>query len=166
MSEINGILLLRAFEGKDRVHIIDFDIKQELQWPSLFQSLASMTNPLSHDRITGIGESKQELNDTRDRLAGFAEALNLPFEFHSVVDSSNSTIVLMAEQEAEHNEARLETRVSNSLNYYSAIFNSIGSSLSLASQARIKVEEMFVRTLLVKETIGWRGTRALRSGES
>ncbi|XP_022143485.1 scarecrow-like protein 28 [Momordica charantia] len=28
-------MLLRAFEGKDRVHIIDFDIKQGLQWPSL-----------------------------------------------------------------------------------------------------------------------------------
>ncbi|CBI34712.3 unnamed protein product, partial [Vitis vinifera] len=41
-------ILLRAFEGKDRVHIIDFDIKQGLQWPSLFQSLASRTNPPSH----------------------------------------------------------------------------------------------------------------------
>ncbi|KAF2297731.1 hypothetical protein GH714_002483 [Hevea brasiliensis] len=79
-------ILLRAFEGKDRVHIIDFDIKQGLQWPSLFQSLASRTNPPSHVRITGIGESKQELNETGDRLAGFAEALNLPFEFHPVVD--------------------------------------------------------------------------------
>ncbi|KAM1146097.1 hypothetical protein ACFX13_038765 [Malus domestica] len=95
MSEKNGILLLKAFEGKDRVHIIDFDIKQELQWPSLFQSLASMTNPLSHDRITGIGESKQELNETRDRLAGFAEALNLPFEFHSVVDRLEDVRVWM-----------------------------------------------------------------------
>ncbi|OAY59867.1 scarecrow-like protein 28 [Manihot esculenta] len=79
-------ILLRAFEGKDRVHIIDFDIKQGLQWPSLFQSLASRTNPPSHIRITGIGESKQELNETGDRLARFAEAFNLPFEFHPVVD--------------------------------------------------------------------------------
>jgi hypothetical protein len=30
--------------------------------------------------------SEQELNKTGDRLAGFAEALNLPFKFHSVVD--------------------------------------------------------------------------------
>nr|DAD48001.1 TPA_asm: hypothetical protein HUJ06_017938 [Nelumbo nucifera] len=79
-------MLLRAFEGKDRVHIIDFDIKQGLQWPSLFQSLASRPNPPSHVRITGIGESKQELLETGDRLAGFADALSLPFEFHAVVD--------------------------------------------------------------------------------
>ncbi|XP_021895334.1 scarecrow-like protein 28 [Carica papaya] len=79
-------MLLRAFEGKDRVHIIDFDIKQGLQWPSFFQSLACRRNPPTHVRITGIGESKQELNETGDRLAVFAESLNLPFEFHPVVD--------------------------------------------------------------------------------
>ncbi|KAG5222157.1 scarecrow transcription factor family protein [Salix suchowensis] len=186
-------MLLRAFEGKDRVHIIDFDIKQGLQWPCLFQSLASRTNPPSHVRITGIGESKQELNETGDRLAGFAEALNLPFEFHPVVDrledvrlwmlhvkerecvaincifqmhktlydgsggalrdflglirSTNPTIVLMAEQEAEHNGPNLETRVCNSLKYYSAIFDSIDSSLPLDSPVRIKLEEMYAREI-------------------
>lgn len=186
-------MLLRAFEGKDRVHIIDFDIKQGLQWPSLFQSLASRTNPPSHVRITGIGESKQELNETGDRLAGFAEALNLPFEFHPVVDrledvrlwmlhvkeresvaincifqmhktlydgnggalrdflglirSTNPTIVLMAEQEAEHNAPTLETRVCNSLKYYSAIFDSINSSLPVDSSVRIKIEDMFGRDI-------------------
>ncbi|KAE8657334.1 Scarecrow-like protein 28 [Hibiscus syriacus] len=182
-------ILLRAFEGKDRVHIIDFNIKQGLQWPSLFQSLASRANPPSHVRVTGIGESKQELNETGDRLSGFAEALNLPFEFHPVVDrledvrlwmlhvkenetvavncvfqlhktlydgngvalrnflglirSTNPTVVIMAEQEAEHNVLSLEARVSNSLRYYSAIFDSIDSSLPMESPDGIKVEEMF-----------------------
>ncbi|XWS49884.1 hypothetical protein CRYUN_Cryun12cG0041600 [Craigia yunnanensis] len=186
-------ILLRVFEGKDRVHIIDFDIKQGLQWPSLFQSLASRTNPPSHVRVTGIGESKQELNETGDRLAGFAEALNLPFEFHPVVDrledvrlwmlhvkekesvavncvfqlhktlydgnggalgdflglirSTNPTVVIMAEQEAEHNVLSLEARVTNSLRYYSAIFDSVDSSLPLDSPVRIKIEEMFAREI-------------------
>ncbi|KAE8671554.1 Scarecrow-like protein 28 [Hibiscus syriacus] len=186
-------ILLRAFEGKDRVHIIDFDIKQGLQWPSLFQSLASRTNPPSHVRVTGIGESKQELNETGYRLSGFAEALNLPFEFHPVVDrledvrlwmlhvkeketvavncafqlhktlydgnggalrdflglirSTNPTVVIMAEQEAEHNVHSLEARVANSLRYYSAIFDSIDSSLPMESPVRIKVEEMFAREI-------------------
>lgn len=183
-------MLLRAFEGKDRVHIIDFDIKQGLQWPSLFQSLASRANPPSHVRITGIGESKQELNETGDRLSGFAESLNLPFEFHPVVDrledvrlwmlhvkehetvavncvlqlhktlydssggalrdflglirSTNPSIVITAEQEAEHNGARLEARVCNSLKYYSALFDCIDESgLSQESGMRLKIEEMF-----------------------
>ncbi|VFR01899.1 unnamed protein product [Cuscuta campestris] len=80
-------ILLRVFEGKEKVHIIDFDIKQGLQWPGLFQSLASRNNPPSHIRITGVGESKQELLRTSERLSGFAERLNLSFEFHPVVDS-------------------------------------------------------------------------------
>ncbi|XP_042420873.1 protein DWARF AND LOW-TILLERING-like [Zingiber officinale] len=78
--------LLRAFEGKDRVHIIDFDIRQGLQWPSLLQSLASRPNPPNHVKITGVGESRQDLQDAGCALTRLAESLCLPFEFHSVVD--------------------------------------------------------------------------------
>ncbi|URE19692.1 GRAS domain family [Musa troglodytarum] len=79
--------LLKALEGRDRVHIIDFNIKQGLQWPSLFQSLASRRpNPPSHVRLTGVGESRQDLQDTGIRLARLAESFNLAFEFHAVVD--------------------------------------------------------------------------------
>ncbi|GAV68911.1 GRAS domain-containing protein [Cephalotus follicularis] len=203
-------ILLRAFEGKDRVHIIDFDIKQGLQWPSFFQSLASRNNPPSNVRITGIGESKQQLNETGDRLAGFAEALNLPFEFHPVVDrledvrlwmlhvkeregvavncifqlhkmlydanggalrdffglirSTNPTVVLMAEQEAEHNAPNLETRVANSLKYYSAIFDSIDCSLPLDSPARIKIEDMFARE--IRNIVACEGSDRIERHES
>ncbi|KAK4802787.1 hypothetical protein SAY86_000990 [Trapa natans] len=79
-------IILRSFNGKDRVHVIDFDIKQGLQWPGLLQSLSARANPPSHVRITGVGDSKQELVETGERLAMFAEALSLPFEFHAVVD--------------------------------------------------------------------------------
>ncbi|KNA06766.1 hypothetical protein SOVF_178030 [Spinacia oleracea] len=186
-------MLLRAFEGKDKVHIIDFDIKQGLQWASFFQSLATRANPPSHVRLTGIGESKQELVETGDRLANFAEAFNLPFEFHPVVDrledvrlwmlhvkegesvavncifqlhktlydanngafrdfmglirSTNPTALVMAEQEAEHNEPNLEMRVCNSLRYYSAVFDSIDSTLPFDIPARVKIEEMFGREI-------------------
>ncbi|XP_010545969.1 PREDICTED: scarecrow-like protein 28 [Tarenaya hassleriana] len=186
-------MLLRAFQGKERVHIIDFDIKQGLQWPSFFQSLAARPNPPLHVRITGIGESKQELNETGDRLYGFAEALNLPFEFHSVVDrledvrlwmlhvkegesvavncvfqlhktlydttgaairdfmglirSTNPIALVIAEQEAEHNTDHLETRICNSLRYYSAIFDSLHFNLPTDSLIRVKIEEMFGREI-------------------
>ncbi|OIV93517.1 hypothetical protein TanjilG_28674 [Lupinus angustifolius] len=203
-------MLLRAFERKDKVHIIDFDIKQGLQWPSLFQSLASRTNPPSHVRITGIGESKLELNETGDRLAGFAEALNLPFEFHAVVDrledvrlwmlhvkehesvavncalqlhktlydgtggalrdflrlirSTNPTVVVMAEQEAEHNDPRLETRVCNALRYYSALFDSIDHCLPQESPMRVKIEEMYARE--IRNIIACEGSHRLERHES
>ncbi|KAK7389217.1 hypothetical protein VNO78_24053 [Psophocarpus tetragonolobus] len=204
-------MLLRAFEGKDRVHIIDFDIKQGLQWPSLFQSLASRANPPTHVRITGIGESKQELNETGDRLAGFADALNLPFDFHPVVDrledvrlwmlhvkehetvavncvlqlhktlydgsggalrdflglirSTNPSIVVMAEQEAEHNEPRLEARVCNSLKYYSALFDSMEESgLPQESAVRVKIEEMYAKE--IRNIVGCEGRDRLERHQS
>ncbi|KAK8963199.1 Scarecrow-like protein 28 [Platanthera guangdongensis] len=185
--------LLQAFDGKERVHIIDFDIKQGLQWPSLFQSLASLPNRPGHVRLTGIGESKQEVHDTGVRLAGLAQTLKLPFEFHSVVDriqdvrlwmlhvkesecvavncvlqlhhalyndsrivladllrlirSTNPSIVLMAETEAEHNELRWEKRFVNALKYYSAVFDLLDHSLAEDSSSRLKIEEMFARKI-------------------
>ncbi|KAL1830109.1 hypothetical protein DCAR_0209518 [Daucus carota subsp. sativus] len=203
-------VLLRGFEGKDRVHIIDFDIKQGLQWPSFFQSLAFRNNPPSHVRITGIGESKQDLIETGERLAGFARALNLQFEFHPVVDrledvrlwmlhvkegecvavncifqlhkmlydgsggilmdflgllrSTNPTIVVMAEQEADHNYQSLETRLYNSLKYYGAIFDSLDLGLPQDSLARIKIEEMFGRE--IKNIISCEGRDRLERHEN
>ncbi|KAK1374788.1 scarecrow-like protein 28 [Heracleum sosnowskyi] len=203
-------ILLRGFEGKDKVHIIDFNIKQGLQWPSFFQSLAFRSKPPSHVRITGIGESKQDLIETGERLAGFAEALNLQFEFHPVVDrledvrlwmlhvkegecvavncifqlhkllydgsggilmdfmgllrSTNPTIVVMAEQEADHNCRSLETRLYNSLKYYGAIFDSLDLGLPQDSLARIKIEEMFARE--IKNIIACEGRDRLERHEN
>ncbi|XP_020571989.1 scarecrow-like protein 28 [Phalaenopsis equestris] len=185
--------LMRAFEGKDRVHIIDLDIKQGLQWPSLFQSLASRPNPPKHVRITGIGESKPEIQSTGARLAGLADSLNLPFQFHAVVDqledvrlwmlhvkegeclavncvlqlhkmlyddtggslrdlmcvvrSTNPAIVLVAEEEADHNHHQLEVRFANSLNYYAAVFDALNVSLPEDSSERLKIEKMFARKI-------------------
>ncbi|CAL9164266.1 unnamed protein product [Musa hybrid cultivar] len=185
--------LLKAFEGRDRVHIIDLDIKQGLQWPSLLQSLASRPSPPSHLRITGVGESRQDLQDTGAALARLAESLNLPFEFHAVADrledvrlwmlhvkreecvavncvltmhkalsdesgkafmdllglirSTRPEIVVMAEQEAKHNEPNWETRFSRSLSYYAAIFDSMDYALPRDSPARIKVEQVFAREI-------------------
>ncbi|KAG6547419.1 hypothetical protein Mapa_010867 [Marchantia paleacea] len=80
-------IILQAFEQCDRVHVIDFDIKQGLQWPALFQSLAARPGgPPSHVRVTGVGDCKEDVQDTGDRLAEFAEALDLQFEFHAVID--------------------------------------------------------------------------------
>ena len=53
----------------------------------------------------------------------------------------------MAEQEAEHNDHSLEKRVSNSMQYYSAIFESKDSSLPLDSSVRLKIEEMFAHEI-------------------
>eukprot|EP00250_Pteridium_aquilinum_P012590 c20819_g2_i1 orf=545-2635(-) len=78
--------ILEAFEGHQRVHIIDCDIMQGLQWPALFHILASRPEGPPCVRITGIGTSLEALEATGKRLSDFANTLGMPFEFHSVAD--------------------------------------------------------------------------------
>lgn len=186
-------IILQAFDGADRVHVIDFDVKQGLQWPALFQSLAAREcGPPSHIRITGIGDCKEDLLETGDRLAEFAEEFNIPFAFHVVIDrledvrlwmlhvkeneavavncisqlhrvlydsgdtikdflnligSTKPKVVAMVEQEGSHNSAHFESRFLESLQYYSAIFDSLEASLARESTARGQVEQLFAREI-------------------
>lgn len=75
-----------AFEREDRVHIIDLDIMQGLQWPGLFHILASRPGGPPFVRLTGLGTSMEALEATGKRLSDFAEKLGLPFEFSPVAD--------------------------------------------------------------------------------
>lgn len=73
--------ILQALDGEDRVHVIDLDIMQGLQWPGLFHILASSGRKIRSVRITGVGSSIELLESTGRRLAEFATSLGLPFEF-------------------------------------------------------------------------------------
>lgn len=75
-----------AFEREERVHIIDLDIMQGLQWPGLFHILASRPGGPPHVRLTGLGTSMESLEATGKRLSDFAEKLGLPFEFHPMAE--------------------------------------------------------------------------------
>ncbi|XP_059662953.1 scarecrow-like protein 23 [Cornus florida] len=74
--------IFQALDGEDRVHVIDLDIMQGLQWPGLFHILASRSKKIRSMRITGVGSSIELLEATGRRLADFASSLGLPFEFH------------------------------------------------------------------------------------
>ncbi|KAI8526705.1 hypothetical protein RHMOL_Rhmol12G0016300 [Rhododendron molle] len=76
--------IFQAVDGEDRVHIIDLDIMQGLQWPGLFHILASRPKKIRSIRITGVGSSIELLESTGRRLAEFASSFGLPFEFHPV----------------------------------------------------------------------------------
>lgn len=75
-----------AFDREERVHIIDLDIMQGLQWPGLFHILASRPGGPPFVRMTGLGTSMEALEATGKRLSDFAEKLGLPFEFNPVAD--------------------------------------------------------------------------------
>ncbi|CAL5390065.1 unnamed protein product [Camellia sinensis] len=75
-----------ALEREDRVHIIDLDIMQGMQWPGLFHVLASRPGGPPFVRLTGLGTSMDSLEATGKRLSDFAHKLGLPFEFSPVAD--------------------------------------------------------------------------------
>ncbi|XP_072997226.1 protein SCARECROW 2 [Typha latifolia] len=75
-----------AFEREERVHIIDLDIMQGLQWPGLFHILASRPGGPPRVRLTGLGSSIESLEATGKRLSDFADTLGLPFEFCAVAE--------------------------------------------------------------------------------
>ncbi|KAK9690595.1 hypothetical protein RND81_09G139600 [Saponaria officinalis] len=75
-----------AFQREERVHIIDLDIMQGLQWPGLFHILASRPGGPPYVRLTGLGSSTEALEATGKRLSDFAEKLGLQFEFVGVAE--------------------------------------------------------------------------------
>ncbi|KAL5206874.1 hypothetical protein ABZP36_035083 [Zizania latifolia] len=79
-----------AFEREERVHIIDLDIMQGLQWPGLFHILASRPGGPPSVKLTGLGASMEALEATGKRLSDFADTLGLPFEFCPVADKAGN----------------------------------------------------------------------------
>ncbi|XP_051126096.1 scarecrow-like protein 23 [Andrographis paniculata] len=74
----------QAVDGADHVHVIDLDIMQGLQWPGLLHILASKSRRIKSLRITGLGPSGDLLAATGRRLAEFAAAFSIPFQFQAV----------------------------------------------------------------------------------
>ncbi|KAI3829543.1 hypothetical protein L1987_03669 [Smallanthus sonchifolius] len=174
-----------AFEREDRVHIIDLDIMQGLQWPGLFHILASRSGGPPFVRLTGLGNSLDALEATGKRLSDFADKLGLPFEFSAVADkvgnlnperlnvskreavavhwlqhslydvtgSDTNTlwflqrlapkVVTVVEQDLSHAGSFLG-RFVEAIHYYSALFDSLGSSYGEESEERHVVEQQLL----------------------
>ncbi|CAL1362781.1 unnamed protein product [Linum trigynum] len=90
----NGAMI-EAFKGEKRVHIVDFDINQGNQYITLIQTLANQGGKLPYLRLTGVDdpESVQRPNGGLVmiglRLEQLAEALKVPFEFHTVASTTS-----------------------------------------------------------------------------
>ncbi|PPD92788.1 hypothetical protein GOBAR_DD10264 [Gossypium barbadense] len=76
--------MLEAFRWHDRVHIIDLDIMQGLQWSALFHTLATRTEGPPFVTITGLGRSMKLLVETGNQLSNIARQFGIPFDFHPI----------------------------------------------------------------------------------
>ncbi|KAG6714152.1 hypothetical protein I3842_05G189200 [Carya illinoinensis] len=173
--------ILEAFEGKKRVHVIDFSMNQGMQWPALMQALALRPGGPPAFRLTGIGppapDNSDHLQEVGWKLAQLAETIHVEFEYRgfvansladlnasmldlrprevesvavnsvfelhkllarpgaiekvfSVVKQMKPDIVTVVEQEANHNGPVFLDRFTESLHYYSTMFDSLEGSVS------------------------------------
>ncbi|GMJ04452.1 REPRESSOR OF GA, REPRESSOR OF GA1-3 1, repressor of GA [Hibiscus trionum] len=181
--------ILEAFEGKERVHVIDFSMNQGMQWPALMQALALRPGGPPAFRLTGIGppshDNSDHLQEVGWKLAQLAETIHVEFEYRgfvansladldasmldlrpseveavavnsvfelhkllarpgaidkvfSVVKQMKPEIVTIVEQEANHNGPVFLDRFTESLHYYSTLFDSLEGSVS--SQDKVMSE--------------------------
>ncbi|KAG1346218.1 DELLA protein GAI [Cocos nucifera] len=83
--------ILEAFDGYDRVHVIDFNLMDGLQWPALIQALALRAGGPPFLRLTGIGppspDGRDALREVGLRLAELARSVRVRFAFRGVAAS-------------------------------------------------------------------------------
>nr|QAT94459.1 RGL1 [Litchi chinensis] len=84
--------ILEAFATATRVHVVDFTLKQGVQWPALMQALALRPGGPPAFRLTGIGPPQPDNSDALQqvglRLAHLADAIGVEFEFRGFVAKS------------------------------------------------------------------------------
>ncbi|KAF5193507.1 Della protein gai1 [Thalictrum thalictroides] len=84
--------ILDSLVDSNRVHIIDFSMKQGIQWPALMQALAMRPNGPPKFRLTGVGPPQPDNTDALQqvgwKLAQFAENLHIEFEYRGFVANS------------------------------------------------------------------------------
>jgi DELLA protein len=173
--------ILEAFAGCRRVHVVDFGIKQGMQWPALLQALALRPGGPPSFRLTGVGPPQPDETDALQqvgwKLAQFAHTIGVDFQYRGLVAATladlepfmlqpeaeedpneepeviavNSVfemhrllaqpgalekvlgtvravrprIVTVVEQEANHNTGNFLDRFTESLHYYSTMFDSL-----------------------------------------
>ncbi|KAF2296743.1 hypothetical protein GH714_001600 [Hevea brasiliensis] len=91
--------ILEAVTQDRRIHIVDYDIMEGIQWASLMQSLVSRKDgpPTPHLRITALsrgGNGRRSIGtvqETGRRLVAFAASIGQPFSFHQCRLDSDET---------------------------------------------------------------------------
>ncbi|KAF8683612.1 hypothetical protein HU200_044534 [Digitaria exilis] len=79
--------ILEAVSGDRRVHVVDYDIAEGVQWASLMQAMTSRPDgvPPPHLRITAVsrggGGGARAVQEAGRRLAAFAASIGQPFSF-------------------------------------------------------------------------------------
>ncbi|XP_074582632.1 DELLA protein RHT-1-like [Curcuma longa] len=191
--------ILEAFTGCHRVHVVDFGLKQGMQWPALLQALALRPGGPPSFRLTGIGppqpDNSDELQEVGWKLTMLSENIGIDFHFRGFLASSladvepqmllepegkkgerdggdeavavNSVmelhqllarpgavekvlgmaralrprIMTVVEEEANHNGRTFLERFTESLHYYSSMFDSLENGANGGAEEEIEEQQ-------------------------
>ncbi|KAH0926282.1 LOW QUALITY PROTEIN: hypothetical protein HID58_018538, partial [Brassica napus] len=139
--------ILEAMEGEKMV------LCEPDQWLALIQAYNSRPEGPPHLRITGVHHHKEVLDQMAHRLIEEAEKLYIPFQFRhqlrvktgealAVSSGLSPNIMVVTEQDSDHNGSTLMERLLESLYTYAALFDCLENKIPRTSQDRIKVEKM------------------------
>ncbi|KAJ6852583.1 putative DELLA protein SLN1 [Iris pallida] len=80
--------ILEAFDGADRVHVVDLGLMHGLQWPALIQAFARRPGGAPSVRLTGVGppspDGRDSLRETGVKLAELARTVGVRFSFMGI----------------------------------------------------------------------------------
>ncbi|GMP79339.1 hypothetical protein CsSME_00034923 [Camellia sinensis var. sinensis] len=145
--------ILEAVAQDKRVHVVDYDIMEGIQWASLMQALVSRKDgpPAPHLRITAIsrgGASRRSIGtvqETGRRLIAFAASIDSIASFLSGAKTLNPRLVTLAEEEVGPvGDGGFAGRFMDSLHHYSAVYDSLEAGFPMQSRARELVERVFL----------------------
>ncbi|WZZ63295.1 hypothetical protein YC2023_063402 [Brassica napus] len=119
--------ILESVTTARRVHVIDLGLNQGMQWPALMQALAVRPGGPPSFRLTGVGPPQTESSDSLQqlgwKLAQFAQAIGVEFEFKGLAAESLSDL----EPEMFETRPESETLVVNSVFELHKLLNRSGS---------------------------------------
>ncbi|KAG6389858.1 hypothetical protein SASPL_151332 [Salvia splendens] len=99
--------ILESFAGRDLVHVVDFSMKQGMQWPPLLQALALRPGGPPRFRLTAVGppstDNTDQLKEIGRKLGQLANSINVEFEYRGLVTNSlaDLTAALLERREGE-----------------------------------------------------------------
>jgi hypothetical protein len=88
---ISSVLILNAFKGATRVHLVAYGSVFGIHWPFLIQQLSMQPNGPPHLRITGIvlpgSKASMRIQKISRKLSEMAKFWGVPLEYTTVVDN-------------------------------------------------------------------------------
>ncbi|KAI5684443.1 hypothetical protein M9H77_05671 [Catharanthus roseus] len=109
----NGAIM-EAFEGENKLHIIDISNTFCTQWPTLLEALATRTDETPHLRLTTVvvtksggssGGAQKVMKEIGSRMEKFARLMGVPFKFNVLHHTGDLSDLNLAELEIKEDEA-------------------------------------------------------------